>query len=306
MTDELTPEQKEALKNLPRERVPVGLESRVVDAMREHGFLEKRRRTIAVTNTRVAGLVAACAALVIGAYAIGFHAGGGPPALPPVGIVPPQERATKKTPEVAESVENRATESAHEKSAPPSTPSGAGSQEAAADRLAAAGGKETTTGKPEAPKPAEQKKAAADETATGKTEATQPPAARPEKAGGGAEAGATDQAARIAAKEGAPTSRQGGVVPEQPIAPQRESAPVEMPKPTAAPQPAFEKSARRIQSAQPGAAMFSRNARTFTVDGRSFVVEAPDSVRVVTDQRGRMLLIYTSDGVIRIRLGDRR
>ena len=75
MSDELTPEETEALKNLPRERMPVGLEGRVVDAMREHGFLAKRRRAIVLTNTRAAGVLAAGVALLIGAYSIGLHRG---------------------------------------------------------------------------------------------------------------------------------------------------------------------------------------------------------------------------------------
>jgi hypothetical protein len=33
-------------------------------------------------------------------------------------------------------------------------------------------------------------------------------------------------------------------------------------------------------------------------------VDAPDSLRIVRDEHGRSLLIYTSDGVIRIRLAD--
>ena len=43
---------------------------------------------------------------------------------------------------------------------------------------------------------------------------------------------------------------------------------------------------------------------TFALNGQTVIVEAPDSVRVVKDDRGRMLLIYTSDGIIRIRLAD--
>jgi hypothetical protein len=43
---------------------------------------------------------------------------------------------------------------------------------------------------------------------------------------------------------------------------------------------------------------------TYQLDGKTVFVEAPDSVRVVEDEQGRMLLIYTSDGIIRIRLAD--
>ena len=40
----------------------------------------------------------------------------------------------------------------------------------------------------------------------------------------------------------------------------------------------------------------------FLLGGTRLSVEAPDSVRVVQDGRGQMLLIYTSDGVIRVRV----
>ncbi len=59
MSDELTPEERKAIDSLPRERMPAGLEGRVVDAMRDHGFLAKRRRLIMLTNTRAAGVLAA-------------------------------------------------------------------------------------------------------------------------------------------------------------------------------------------------------------------------------------------------------
>ena len=84
MTDELTPEEREALKNLPRERMPVGLEGRVVDAMRERGFLARPRRTVVITNSRIAGVIAASLALIVTAYSIGLYIGAGEPFLPPI------------------------------------------------------------------------------------------------------------------------------------------------------------------------------------------------------------------------------
>ena len=78
MTDELTPEERAALKNLPRERMPsAGLEDRVVGAMRDHGLLAQKRagRVVRITTGRMAGLMAACVALVIGGYSIGLHRG---------------------------------------------------------------------------------------------------------------------------------------------------------------------------------------------------------------------------------------
>jgi hypothetical protein len=40
------------------------------------------------------------------------------------------------------------------------------------------------------------------------------------------------------------------------------------------------------------------------LNGSPVVVEAPDSVRITRDEQGRMLIIYTSDGIIRIRMAD--
>ncbi|HET6462979.1 MAG TPA: hypothetical protein VFH33_04195, partial [Candidatus Krumholzibacteria bacterium] len=75
--DELTPEEREALAHLPRERMPsAGLEDRVVAAMREKGHLTRKpARVIRLTTSRVAGLLAACLVLMIGAYSIGLHRG---------------------------------------------------------------------------------------------------------------------------------------------------------------------------------------------------------------------------------------
>jgi len=75
--DDLTPEEREALSSLPRERTPsAGLEDRVVAAMREHGHIARKpARVIRLTTSRVAGLLAACVVLVIGAYSIGLNRG---------------------------------------------------------------------------------------------------------------------------------------------------------------------------------------------------------------------------------------
>jgi hypothetical protein len=83
MTDELTPQEREALQGLPRERMPsAALEERVVGAMRARGFVAARpSRVVRITNSRVAGLLAACIVLIVGAYAIGLHRGGDNPVL---------------------------------------------------------------------------------------------------------------------------------------------------------------------------------------------------------------------------------
>ena len=99
MSDELTPEERKAIDSLPRERMPAGLEGRVVDAMRDHGFLAKRRRMIMLTNTRAAGVLAAGVALIVGAYSFGLHRGGAEDArrvltklgVPPSSSVAPNE-----------------------------------------------------------------------------------------------------------------------------------------------------------------------------------------------------------------------
>ncbi|HET6348755.1 MAG TPA: hypothetical protein VFH88_06685, partial [Candidatus Krumholzibacteria bacterium] len=85
MSDELSPEELDALKRLPRERVPsAGLEERVVGSMRERGFIAPagtraaRGRLVRLTSSRVAGLVAACIVLMVGAYTIGVRHGENP------------------------------------------------------------------------------------------------------------------------------------------------------------------------------------------------------------------------------------
>jgi hypothetical protein len=71
--DELTPDESEAMRALPRERPPSEfLEERVVRALRNRGLLETRRhRFVELTSLRVAGAVAACIVLLIGGFAMG-------------------------------------------------------------------------------------------------------------------------------------------------------------------------------------------------------------------------------------------
>ena len=78
MTEEWTPEERKALDELPRERMPAGLEGRVVDAMRERGLLAKRRHVIELTRGRAAAVLAAGVAFIMGAYSIGLHRGARP------------------------------------------------------------------------------------------------------------------------------------------------------------------------------------------------------------------------------------
>jgi len=249
MTDELTPEEKEALKNLPRERMPgAALEGRVVGAMRERGFLARTRHTVALTGGRVATLVAASVALMFGAYSIGLHRGGGTPALSPptstlsgerdraetLAEAPPAKRPVvddlrKADQPVAE--ETPAAEAPEKKSAVPV----ARSDEAAADA-------------------ARQDKAEADALAS---RGRQPPASSPPE----------EQSAEGALNRA------------------NEPAPARL----------------AMESAR-----VSKAPRTFMLNGVPVTIEAPDSVRVTEDEQGKMLLIYTSDGIIRIRLGGDR
>ncbi len=269
MTDKLTPEEREALKNLPRERMPgAALEGRVVNAMREHGFLARPRRTIAVTGGRVATLVAASVALMIGAYSIGLHRGGSVPALSPVGTPAFEKRSTAETMEETPPPKQVA-ERPHE-AEPPAVVD-------AVRKVAA-----------ESP----EKKAAAPAA----------PAARSDEAD-------RDQAAgRVEAKD-------EGVASNEPASPATEA--VDMPPPPPA-SGAREKASPEItlkpkqssEAARPAASARSQMAPkpplTFMLNGVPVTIEAPDSVRVTEDELGKMLLIYTSDGIIRVRLGDGR
>jgi hypothetical protein len=74
---ELTPSEKKALETLPRDCIPrVGLEDRVVRALRDRGLLERpRRRVIELTTRRIAAFAAACLVLLAGCFALGQWVG---------------------------------------------------------------------------------------------------------------------------------------------------------------------------------------------------------------------------------------
>lgn len=70
--NDLTPDERKAFETLPREMMPVaGLEDRVVGALRGRGLLRRRRRTIELTRTRMAVVVAASIAFVVAGFALG-------------------------------------------------------------------------------------------------------------------------------------------------------------------------------------------------------------------------------------------
>ncbi len=265
MSDELTPEEKEAFNSLPRERMPVGLETRVVDAMRDHGFLAKRRRVIQLTNTRVAGVLAAGVALVIGAYSIGLHRGEGEDALRAVAPTSTQmpgsgaptefDELAVQTPPVNETVPE--SEPLELRDAPQS-------KDLQKERTRANEARETVDADADAPEGV----------------ASAPPVRSDEVK--------KDLDWRLKPKEEERSEAQKSVASDA-VAPQSEAAGA--PARAVAPQPStiMEATSRTL---------------TFLLSGKTILVDAPDSVRIVEDKEGKMLLIYTSDGVIRIRVAD--
>jgi hypothetical protein len=256
MTDELTPEEQEALRSLPRERMPVGLEGRVVEAMRERGFFARRRRTIVVTNGRVAGVLAAGVALMIGAYSIGLHRGDGNAVIPPM-------RATQEE------------EAARKDQAPP-LPEEQKAGQPPADEAREAGRPDVTAADPRRTPESEAKKVETPAVAPARSEeARADRAPQPESVMEGMASRQRDTAAAPAQSTPAP--------------------------PTVSEQSVGRLQARGGRGGEVGVA--PRQTLTFLLDGMPMTVEA-DSVRVTEDERGRMLLIYTPDGVFRIRLAD--
>lgn len=224
MTDDLTPEEREALAGLPRERAPsASLEDRVVAAMREHGHLARpRARVVRITNARVAGLLAACVVLVIGAYSIGLNRGAGRAVL------------TQVAPATVESIPVPANEkSPTDRQAPPLE------FKLNAPQLAT-------------PKHSEKDVAKTDEL--------------------------TESMAKSFSERLGRESPASGPAASSP-APIKETT------------DAVTQSAILV-------------SRSFALPGGTLIVDAPDSVRVVTDASGRILLIHTSEGIIRVRLAD--
>jgi hypothetical protein len=261
MNDELTPEEKEALAKLPRERMPVGLEGRVVDAMRDHGFLAKRRRSIVLTNTRVAGVLAAGVAIVIGAYSVGLHRGDNEESrrlMSEMGVPAPAS-------EVPLEYDERATAPAP-----------------AADAVAP---KSKNSELKDAPKNEALQK---ERVQTNETPAT-----------------IETQASEGVAS--APAQREDETKKDldwqlKPNEEERAEA-----KSSDAPTATTPELGRSSGALAPSTMAFSESVQrplTFHLGGKTVVIEAPDIVRVVEDEPGKTLLIYTSDGLIRIRVTD--
>jgi hypothetical protein len=275
MTDELTPEERDALKDLPRERAPsAGLEDRVVAAMRDRGHLVARKpaRVIRITSTRMVGLLAACAVLVIGAYSIGLYRGVDRSVL--TNIEPRgdantsgfAERSSASSRESGAGVRPPAsgTESAARSDAQPATqPLPVRSPSARDEDLA----------KRNAP-PLEWKLDAVPLVA--------PKDAKKEKA----------------VKEDDVANNMAQTFSDQ-LSSKKAAAP---PPAAAAAAPAPAPARAQLQSG--AVAESAKPSRSFALKGGTLMVDAPDSVRVVQDAEGRTLLIYTSEGIIRIRLAD--
>lgn len=260
MSDELTPDEKAAFDSLPRERMPVGLEARVVDAMRDHGFLAKRRRTIVLTNNRVAGVLAAGVALIIGAYSIGLHRGDGEEALRTMVQHAPTAAPPVKYTELGD---------------PQSPPSDAATPEA--DRLEAQDALQEGALQKERSR-ANEAQETIDADAPEEF-ATAPPASVDES---------KDESKKDLDWQLTPKEEERSDAPKSAasrLAPSAGSGTDRVLAMDAAP-----------EATQP--------SRAFLLNGKKVFVEAPDSVRIVEDEQGRVLLIYTSDGIIRIRLAD--
>ena len=251
--DELTPEEREALAHLPRERTPpAGLEDRVVAAMRDHGHLARKpARVIRLTTSRVAGLLAACLVLMVGAYSIGLHRGVDNEVLK---NIEPERKSTfarESVQDVELGVQPPATlgKVEREQDLPASEP-----EAQFVDKTAPAFGPKLNMPQLAAPKDAKkEKRAPSDEVTESMTESF---------------------SSRLKADAHVPAASLNAA-------------------------PAQLKAQGLVESADAVA-----RSRSFRLNGGTLIVEAPDSLRIVTDEQGRTLLIYTSDGVIRIRLAD--
>jgi hypothetical protein len=252
MTDDLTPEEREALKSLPRERTPpAGLEDRVVAAMREHGHLARKpARVIRITSTRVAGLLAACLVLMVGAYSIGLHRGVDNNVLKNI-----EPRGTLLSSEPARK---------DDMGVKPPAPGGATAISSVPEPVDEGIAKEKNTTVP----PLEWKLNA-------------PQLAAPKDA---------KKEQRV----------QEGQVSES----MSKSFSDRLETGVASPAPASKMAAPLQLQSNAATEGLMKQSRSFALNGGTLIVDAPDSVRVVQDAQGRTLLIYTSDGIIRIRLAD--
>ena len=292
MSDELTPEERAAFESLPRERMPAGLEAKVVDAMREHGFLAKRRRVIELSRGRVAGVLAASVALVIVGYSLGLHEGRGREMF-----VPTETRTTAEP-------ERQYTELA----TPPSTKE-YDQDPTANDQAPTENDKDRGADVPAvgAVAPQENKQDLKKEYAPAEPEASRADESREQASEALSSsdrlADAAPKLSRFSTMDVRANRVENQPAPA-PASPREEQSPKTMAlsrQPYAGSDSATRsKAALRTESfsvAEP------RQTLTFNWDGQTFQLEA-DSVRVIEDQWGRPLHIYTAEGIIRIRLAE--
>jgi len=285
MSDELTPEERELLKSLSRERIPsAGLEDRVVGAMRDRGFIAKRPgRAVRITNSRVAGLLAACIVLVIGAYSIGLHRGNRIEVIER--ITPAQDRRL-----VAQSSESGTLEVPPATDMKPSVP--------ASEMLPE---KDAGTANLDEVVPGHEKSRPKLKWDLNKKESPLPGLVYQEGSAPASKPEARPAQRSNAPAAGAPEGRSD--VTEQPASERVQSL---ADREAVAPAPMKNLAARdeaRV-AFSPKAATQERSSQTFMLGGTPFTVEAPDSVRIVREEHGRTLLIYTSDGLIRIHVAN--
>lgn len=354
MNDDLTPQEEELYKRLPREHMPEGLEDRVVGAMQNRGFLRKRRGVIEITNTHLSALVAACIALVAGAYALGHWQGGSGAIIPNAATLEQRARPQAKPP--ASPKEGAPTSPGDQENAP--------ARDQFADALQSQP-EQAEKAQPE--KKAEAGRGSLDEVMEGEAPAVTNEADRTDVRGGRAkqardatkrDLGTTEAAGKdktatgtsatsdkvTADKPAAPEkanrtgevqSREEGLAsgtatPQsqtplpQSAAPQEKSAIRPLAKGStderaaktssvygAAPEPAAmadeaqTEGANRQTLIEPPHGTPGYTKRTFLLKGIVLVVTAPDSVNIKMDPGGRMLVLYTKDGPVYVRLDDK-
>lgn len=288
MTDELTPEEREALKSLPRERMPsADLEGRVVGALRGRGVLSKRkRRTIEITSSRVVGLVAACAALVIGGYSVGLNRG----ESESLTVTPPaRERitATKNEPATApDEKKAEATEQATDINKAPELREQTETRDNTADRLSGVAGeeKDMPSFQSAAPPPAAPEK--------------EPVAKRSARRELGTLSDDTDPAPASDVAQGrVQADKMASQVVEESVA---EVPVAEEPVTLARDSPAAAPAPTAMFKQDTDVAAFAETL-TFLLNGTRVVVEIPEGVRI-DKQRSDTIVIYTTHGPIRLRV----
>ncbi|HET6347481.1 MAG TPA: hypothetical protein VFH88_00205, partial [Candidatus Krumholzibacteria bacterium] len=237
--------------------------------MRERGFIAPagtraaRGRLVHLTSSRVAGLLAACIVLMVGAYTIGVRHGENPVLR---GVVEPQRQPLHVVEErpgiAAPRLDELKTAPADNEPAAQKPAGGVAQPVSSASNSAIT---ESFTDRAEI-----SARASKDAEAPRKSDVPQSPAASGALAAGKVEAG------NVATMEKKQTTAM-------------------MPAPAPA-----------LRAMQPTESMQSTTVgqHSFVINGTAFIVDAPDSVRVIQDAQGRVLLIYTSDGIIRIRLAD--